>query len=127
MNEYLDKYNSLTTNGQPVSPGAAPAPAYAQPGPPQTAPQQVPPRNYLPQAPTNSPMLPQSVTNPGAVQQQQQSIGAEFMPALQLLAQLAQKYPECDEQLKSAGSVVMACMQQIAAKFSQGGIPRSIV
>lgn len=128
MQEYLNRYNSLTTNGQPVmTPGAAPDPALAQPGPPQYAPQQVPPRNYLPQAPANSPMLPPSVVNPAGVQQQQQSIGAEFMPVLQGLAGLAQKYPELDEQLKAAGSQVMACMQQIAAKFSQGGIPRSIV
>lgn len=131
MQQYLDRYNTLTTNGQPVmTPGAAPDPALAQPGPPQYAPQQVPPRNptnYLPQAPANSPMLPPSVVNPAGVQQQQQSIGAEFMPVLQGLAGLAQKYPELDEQLKAAGSQVMACMQQIAAKFSEGGIPRSIV
>lgn len=130
----MNKYNSLTTNGQPVpSGGDTPASPYAQPGPPQYAPQQAPPRNpttspnYLPQAPANTPMLPQSVVNPAGVQQQQQSIGAEFMPVLQGLAGLAQKYPELDEQLKAAGSQVMACMQQIAARFSQGGIPRSIV
>jgi len=134
MQQYLDRYNTLTTNGQPVmTPGAAPDPALAQPRPPQYAPQQVPPRNqtasanYLPQAPMNSPMLPPSVINPAGVQQQQQSIGAEFMPVLHGLAGLAQKYPELDEQLKAAGSQVMACMQQIAAKFSEGGIPRSIV
>lgn len=127
MQQYLDRYNALTSNSQPMpspeSAGMQPSPA----PPPQSYPQQAPPRNYLPQAPTSSPMLPDSVINPGGVAAQQQSIGAEFMPALQLLAQLAQKYPELDEQLKNAGSLVMACMQQVAARFSQGGIPRSIV
>lgn len=126
MEQYLERYNQLTTNGQ------------LTPGPPQETPQQVPQRyesptnagpgmNYLPQAPTGSPQLPLSIVNPGAVQQQQQSIGEQFMPALQMLNQLAQQFPEGSDQLQQAASLVLAVMQQQAAQFSQGGIPRSIV
>lgn len=129
MDEYLQRYNSLTSAAQ-----AASDPAVA----PQMQPQQVPSRmntatmpaatpNFLPQAPSNSPMLPPSVVNPAGVQAQQQSLGEEFMVPLQQLAMLAKKYPELDEQLQQAATLVMAGMQQIAARFSQGGIPRSIV
>lgn len=125
MDNYMQRYNSLTAAANPDPAGA-----------PQTAPQSVPPRaapapttspNYLPQAPMGSPTLPNSVVRPDLVQQQQQSIGQEFTPVLQQLVQLGQKYPEGNEQLQQAAALVMQVMQGIAAQFSQGGLPRSIV
>lgn len=127
MEQYLARYNSFTTNGQQSAPPTEAAPQPAPPPPMYGRERSTTAPNYLPQAPANSPMLPQSVINPGAVQQQQQSIGQEFMPTLQGLQQLATKYPEGAEQLEQAGALIMAVMQQIAAKFSQGGLPRSIV